>query len=283
MIKIKLKMEFVIDHRIRDWVFIPICYVMFMMGLLKIFLSKMMQNKNKETTKSQKTVDENRNKAVLMRAQKIAAGCALLSPRGFFMRKTNLLKKEGGALWERENDVAEDPMQAMQKTNPMMNPANMAGMLKNNLFMTIMTPLQFGFISYFFTGYIVGKVPFPLTQKFREMLQKGVECGAMDVKYVSALSLYFLTIFGFSPLHKMILTQDPENDIDPMNDPSMNPMAMNPMMQQGGGGSPFGQPPTLKDNYKKERENFEVIQYEFKIAKAEKKLMDKWALIQKSK
>merc|ERR1712083_249747 len=106
---------------------------------------------------------------------------------------------------------------------------------------------QFGFISYFFTGYIVGKVPFPLTQTFREMLQKGVENRTMDVKYVSALSLYFLTIFGFGPLHKMILTQDPDDPNDPMN-----PMAMNPMAQQGG--SPFGQPPTIKDMYKKERD-----------------------------
>jgi len=103
------------------------------------------------------------------------------------MRRSFLLKKEGtGNLWERENDGQTDAMETMTKSNPMMNPNNMAGMLKNNLFMTIMTPLQFGFISYFFTGYIVGKVPFPLTQKFREMLQKGVENVALDVKYVSA-------------------------------------------------------------------------------------------------
>lgn len=275
-------MDFVIDHRIRDWVFIPVLYVMFMMGLLKIFLSKMMQNKKKETSKIQKTVDDNRNKSILMRAQKIGAANTLLTPRGFFMRKTNLIKRDSGLLWERENDTAEDPMQAMQKSNPMMNPGNMADMLKNNLFMTIMTPLQFGFISYFFTGYIVGKVPFPQTQKFREMLQKGIECNGMDVKYVSALSLYFLTIFGFGPLHKMLLTHDPEDNdaMNPMNDPSMNPMAMNPMGQQA---SPFSQPPTLKDNYKKERDNVEVIQYEFKIEKAEQKLIDKWNLIQKSK
>ena len=73
-------MEFVIDHRIRDWVFMPILYVMFMMGLLRIFLSKMMQNKNKETTKSQKTVDENRNKAIYL---------YLLTPQGI-AKKTKL-------------------------------------------------------------------------------------------------------------------------------------------------------------------------------------------------
>merc|ERR1712048_1168837 len=117
-------------------------------------------------------------------------------------------------------------MQAMQKGNPMMNPNNMADMLKGNLFMTLVTPLQFGFISYFFTGYIVGKVPFPLTQRFREMLQRGVENNALDVKYVSALSLYFLTIFGFNSVYKMILSNDSDDAFDPMSDPSMNPTAM---------------------------------------------------------
>ena len=143
-----------------------------------------------------------------MKAQKLGACNNLLTPRGFYMRKHYLLKTNEGALWKRENDAPADPMEAMSAGNPMMNPGNMTDMLKNNLFMTITTPLQFGFISYFFTGYLVGKVPFPLTQKFRDMLQKGVEIAAIDVKYVSALSLYFLTIFGFNSIYKMMFTND---------------------------------------------------------------------------
>ena len=149
--------------------------------------------------------------------------------------------------------------------------------------MTIITPIQFGFINYFFTGYIVGKVPFPLTQKFRDMLQRGVENVALDVKYVSALSLYFLTIFGFNSVYKMILSPDSDDSNDPMNpmnDPSMNPMAMAGPM--AGGGSPFGGPPDTKALYKKERENLEVVQHDFKLAKGETKLLEKWANIQKS-
>ena len=51
-------MDIVIDHRIRDWVFIPILYVMFMCGILKMFMSKGMQSQKKQSTTSRKTVDQ---------------------------------------------------------------------------------------------------------------------------------------------------------------------------------------------------------------------------------
>ena len=35
-------MELIFDERIRDWVFLPLLYVMFMMGLIKISITKYM-------------------------------------------------------------------------------------------------------------------------------------------------------------------------------------------------------------------------------------------------
>lgn len=80
--------------------------------------------------------------------------------------------------------------------NPMMNPENMAGMLKGNFMMIATMGLQYWGISHFFSDMLVGKVSFPVPQKFREMMQRGIEIVNIDVKYISALSLYFLTIFG---------------------------------------------------------------------------------------
>lgn len=108
----------------------------------------------------------------------------------------------------------------------MMNPENMMGMLKNNLFMTIATPLQYGLISHFFSGFLIGKVPFPLTQKFRELLQSGVSVASLNVQYISSISLYFLTLFGFSSLYRIILSES-EDDL------SSTMAAMNPMMAMG--------------------------------------------------
>lgn len=112
----------------------------------------------------------------------------------------------------------------------------MTGMMKNNLGMMVPQMLTMAWVNFFFSGFVVAKVPFPLTQKFRGMLQRGVrarrrprlappahpppghparaarraehaplllssvspqvDLQSLDVTYVSSLSWYFLNVFG---------------------------------------------------------------------------------------
>lgn len=60
--------------------------------------------------------------------------------------------------------------------NPMMSsPTKMVDMLKNNMTFMIPNVVVGGFISYFFAGFVLAKVPFPLTNRFKAMLQRGVD------------------------------------------------------------------------------------------------------------
>ena len=127
----------------------------------------------------------------------------LISENSFKMRKVFFCKKSGGFLYKHQETKPKDAMSGMMMNNNMMS-----DMLKNNLSMAVSTMLQFAWVSYFFSGFILAKVPFPLTQKFRGMLQRGVEIQNLDVKYVSSLSLYFLVLFGLHGLQSLILGAD---------------------------------------------------------------------------
>ena len=51
-------------------------------------------------------------------------------------------------------------------------------------------------------------LPFPLTPQFKSMLQSGVGTRDLDVRWVSSLSWYFLTLFGLQPVYNFILGSD---------------------------------------------------------------------------
>ena len=72
-------------------------------------------------------------------------------------------------------------------------------------------------VNYFFSGFVVARVPFPLTQRFRGMLQRGVDLAELDVTYVSSLSWYFLNLFGLNGLLGLVLGEA----TTAMQDPTM--------------------------------------------------------------
>ena len=122
----------------------------------------------------------------------------MLPPASFATRVNYFCNPEKGLLIRGEQPP-ENPL-SMMANGPMGNPEAMAGMLKGNLMMILTMGLQYWGVSHFFSGMLVGKISFPVPQKFRQTLQKGVEVANIDVKYISALSLYFLTFFGMDKL-----------------------------------------------------------------------------------
>ena len=131
---------------------------------------------------------------------------AVLGPSAFDARKAYLVSAfKGGAFLKDPENRGKPP------ANPMTDPAameGMMGMMKGNMAMMIPQTVIMGWINAVFAGFVVLKLPFPLTVRFKSMLQSGVMTRDLDVRWVSSLSWYFLCLFGLNPIFIFILGND---------------------------------------------------------------------------
>merc|ERR1711939_104168 len=145
---------------------------------------------------------------------------------------------------------AKNPMDAMAQ---MQDPNMMQNMMKQNMVMIIPQVAMMGWVSYFFAGFLVGKIPFPLTERFKLMLQRGIELSSLDVEYVSSLSLYFLMFFGLRGVFQLILGQNDDTD---------DAKVMQQQMQGGG-----MQQQDMSKIFETEKNQLELISWEDGLAK----------------
>ena len=124
----------------------------------------------------------------LQRAQRLRMNGNIIPVRSFAMRKRYFAAKGVGLLRQK--------MKRAAGAAGMQNPNQMMGMMKNNMSFMIPNMVMMAWISNFFSGFVLVKVPFPLTLRFKPMLQRGIGMDSLDVSYVSSLSWYFLVMFG---------------------------------------------------------------------------------------
>ena len=146
----------------------------------------------------------------LLRSQKTRIHGAWVSPAGFAQRRAALVDKERGLLCQ-ESDPSQNPQQQMLSDPSMMN-----DMMAKNLNMIVPQLATGAWVNFFFSGFVVARVPFPLTQGFRVMLQRGVDLASLDVTYISSLSWYFLNLFGMRGLLDLALGETTFDDTQMM-------------------------------------------------------------------
>ena len=197
------------------------------------------------------TPQESRERQSLLRGMQLRsnAAAALTTP-SFVTRKDHLVDsyKKGSFL----KGGPESRGQA--QPNPMTDPAameGMMGMMKGNMAMMIPQTLIMTWINTFFAGFVILRLPFPLTIRFKSMLQAGVMTRDMDVRWVSSLSWYFLCLFGLQSVFIFILGDD-----NAANQMAQQMQQMNPQANA----NPFGPGQDPDKMFLAEAENLEVTE-----------------------
>ncbi|KAM0932345.1 putative integral membrane protein EMC3/TMCO1 [Dioscorea sansibarensis] len=231
--------DLVLDTAIRDWVLIPLSVVMVLIGVLRYFVSKLLRSSQLSDAKALKEGQ------VIIRARNLKSGANFIPSKSFRARRVYFTNEENGLL-----HVPKE--QAQNAQAQMFSDPNMAmDMMKKNLSMLIPQSLTFAWVNFFFSGFVAAKIPFPLTQRFRAMLQNGIDLSSVDVSYVSSRSWYFLNLFGLRGFFSLILGE--ENAMDDTQR----------MMQMGGFG--FDASRSLAA----EKDSLDIIQHDWALPKIE--------------
>ena len=160
-------MDLTLDPQIVHWVTLPILGIMFVVGLVRILVQQLL-------APSRQTPP---GVAAGMAALGASRRAALVAPRALASR--GALAMAVGAAGPRLDGVA-TALEAASKASggdaAMVagDPSAMTDMLKGSMGQMIPQVVLGGGVSYFFSGFLVGRLPFPLTVGFRGMVQRGL-------------------------------------------------------------------------------------------------------------
>lgn len=134
------------------WILLPITVVMILTGILRHYLSTLLQ-----TTPKRQPLPKIREQRSLARAQNLRTNHAQISSTSFQRRKEAFIEgaKEGRFL-------ADPDARGQPKANPLSDPAameGMMGMMKGQVAMMVPQSLIMGWINAFFSGYVISTLP----------------------------------------------------------------------------------------------------------------------------
>ncbi|GAA6018682.1 hypothetical protein JCM10207_009010 [Rhodosporidiobolus poonsookiae] len=260
--------DLTLDPAIRDWVLLPLSAILLLAGLVRHYVSQAIAGKPKP-----QPLLALREQRAITRGQLLRANGSHLPPSAFASLKTHLSKAYDDGSYLKAPASADG--QAAPPPNPLGDPAAMEGMmdmLKKQAVGFLPQTILMYYINSFFSGFLLTRLPFPLPPKFKELLQRGIDVPDLDASWCSAISWYFLCLFGLNPVYQLLLGED---------NAASDLAAMNPAGMMGGGGAAMptmpGQPAQdFSKMFRAEKENLEIVEYVWVCEGVEERLLKKY-------
>ncbi|VDO92881.1 unnamed protein product [Soboliphyme baturini] len=187
--------ELLLDPAIRTWVFLPIVLITFLIGMVRHYVAMLF------ATKKEVELQQVQDSHVLIRSRLLRENGKFIPKHSFNMRKQYFNDEDSGYF-----KTAQQRQTVM--LNMMTDPSMMTDMLKGNVLNVIPMLVIGGWINWTFSGFVTTKVPFPLTLRFKRMLQHGIELASLDASWVSSASWYFLNVFGLRSIYTLVLGEE---------------------------------------------------------------------------
>ncbi|KAL3852833.1 hypothetical protein ACJMK2_016448 [Sinanodonta woodiana] len=240
--------ELLLDSDIRIWVFLPIVVITFLFGIIRHYVTILLSSEKKTE------LEQVKDSHALMRSRILRENGKYIPEKAFHVRKIFFNdEKKGYFKTEKRETTAK---------NPMTDPTMMTDMLKGNVVNVLPMIVIGGWINWAFSGFLTTKVPFPLTLRFKPMLQRGIELVSLDASWVSSASWYFLNVFGLRSMYTLILGAD-------------NAADQTKVMQDQMSGAGMMAPPDPSKAFKAEWEALEISQHDWALKGVEEDLTEK--------
>lgn len=201
-----MSQNLVLDSAIRDWVLLPPVFIVLFIGILRHFVAIAMTGKPKPPTIS--SIPEQQLAGY---SRFVLANSSQVPYESFKQRAEWLLPKLARPL--ENNQMA-----------AMMDPGMMSNMMKSNVTATLPNIAMMSLVQAIFSGFVVAKFPFALSNRFKGMVQRGVDIDNLDGSYATSLSLYFLIMFGLQSVIQLLLGRNEGDETQMMKQQMSNPM-----------------------------------------------------------
>ncbi|KAG4104032.1 transmembrane protein [Neocallimastix lanati (nom. inval.)] len=184
-----------LDPSIKYWVLFPIMIVMFLVGILRHNITSLL------------SVNSNMGLLDVKESLAVKYGRLFIANRNYLPESTFKMRKNFWIDAYNGGKYLKDP-NATANGGDMLDPANMESTMsgmKQGFANLIPQYVLMSWVSYFFAGFVIIKLPFYLPLRFKDMLQRGIDTQNLDISWVSSLSWYFLNLFGLGGIFSLIL------------------------------------------------------------------------------